>query len=155
MSEINKDLRPKVGVGVYIVNNNNEVLLSLRSSAHANGFWCAPGGHMEYGETFLEAGARETKEEVNIDVNEVDVVGVISNVYPEENKHYVTVHMRAKKYSGEAKLMEPDKFSEMRWFSLSNLPENIFPATKSFLEENPLCLCGSGEKFKNCCGKKF
>lgn len=38
MSESNKDLRPKVGVGVYIVNDNNEVLLSLRSSAHATGF---------------------------------------------------------------------------------------------------------------------
>lgn len=153
MSESNKDLRPKVGVGVYIVNDNNEVLLSLRSSAHATGFWCAPGGHMEYGETFLEAGARETKEEVDIDVSEVEVVGVISNVYPEENKHYVTVHMRAKKYSGEAKLMEPDKFADMKWFSLSALPENIFPATKTFLEENPLCLCGSGNKYNDCCGR--
>lgn len=153
MTEPNKDLRPKVGVGVYIVNDNKEVLLSLRSSAHATGFWCAPGGHMEYGETFLEAGARETKEEVDIDVSEVDVVGVISNVYPEENKHYVTIHMRAKKYSGEAKRMEPDKFSDMRWFPISALPENIFPATKTFLDENPLCLCGSGDRYNDCCGK--
>ena len=153
MTEINKDLRPKVGVGIYIINDNNEVLLSLRISAHATGFWCAPGGHMEYGETFLEAGARETKEEVDIDVSEVEVIGVISNVYPEENKHYVTVHMRSKKYSGEAKIMEPDKFSDMKWFSLTALPENIFPATKSFLSENPLCLCGSGKKYLDCCGK--
>ena len=153
MSETNKDLRPKVGVGVYIVNDNNEVLLSLRSSAHANGFWCAPGGHMEYGETFLEAGARETKEEVDIDVSEVDVIGVISNVYPEENKHYVTIHMRAKKYTGEAKIMEPDKFTDMKWFPLTALPENIFPATKTFLSENPLCLCCSGKKYNDCCGK--
>lgn len=153
ITEPNKDLRPKVGVGVYIVNDNNEVLLSLRSSAHATGFWCAPGGHMEYGETFLEAGARETKEEVDIDVSEIEIVGVISNVYPEENKHYVTVHMRAKKYSGEAKRMEPDKFSDMKWFPLSALPENIFPATKTFLEENPLCLCGSSNKYNDCCGR--
>ncbi|MFA6513772.1 MAG: NUDIX domain-containing protein [Patescibacteria group bacterium] len=153
MTETNKDLRPKVGVGVYLVNDNNELLLSFRSSAHAAGFWCAPGGHMEYGETFLEAGARETKEEVGIDVSGVDIVGVISNVYPEENKHYVTIHMKAKKYSGEAKLMEPDKFSDMKWFPLASLPENIFPATKSFLSENPLCLCGSGKKFRECHGK--
>ncbi|MEI7620267.1 MAG: NUDIX domain-containing protein [Candidatus Falkowbacteria bacterium] len=153
MSEINDDLRPKVGVGVYIVNDKNELLLSLRSSVHASGFWCAPGGHMEYGETFLEAGARETKEEVDIDVVEVDVVGVISNVYPEENKHYVTVHMKAKEYSGEAKLMELDKFVDMKWFPLTALPENIFPATKSFLSEDPLCLCDSGKKYKKCCGK--
>lgn len=153
MSETDQDLRPKVGVGVYIINSNNEILLSLRKSAHANGFWCAPGGHMEYGETFLEAGARETKEEVDIDVSEVEVVGVISTVYPEEKKHYVTVHMKAKNYSGNAKLMEPDKFAEMKWFPLTALPENIFPATKSFLEENPLCLCGSGNRYNDCCGK--
>lgn len=153
MIEVNKDLRPKVGVGVYIINSNNEVLLSLRSSVHASGFWCAPGGHMEYGETFLEAVAREAKEEVDIDILEVEVLGVANNVYPDENKHYVTVHMRAKKYSGEPKLMEPDKFSDMKWFPLTQLPENIFPATKSFLADNPLCLCGSGNKYNDCCGK--
>lgn len=153
MSKTNKNLRPKVGVGVYLINDNNEVLLSLRSSVHVSGFWCAPGGHMEYGETFLEAGARETKEEVDIDVSEVDVVGVTSDVYPEENKHYITVHMRATKYSGTARLMELNKFTDMKWFSLSKLPENIFPATKLFLEENHLCLCNSGLKYKQCCGK--
>lgn len=28
-----------------------------------------PGGHMEYGEKFFETGARETKEETNLDVS--------------------------------------------------------------------------------------
>ena len=87
MSENNKENRPLVGVGVYIINDQKEILMSLRSSVHAAGYWCPPGGHIEYGESFLEVGARETKEEVDLDVSEIEVIGVTSNVYPEEHKH--------------------------------------------------------------------
>jgi len=153
MSENNKENRPLVGVGVYIINDQKEILMSLRSSVHAAGYWCPPGGHIEYGESFLEVGARETKEEVDLDVSEIEVIGVTSDVYPEEHKHYITVHLRALKFKGEPKIMEQHKFSDLKWFPLNSLPENIFPAVKSFLAENPLCLCNSGKKFRECCGK--
>jgi len=48
MSENNKENRPLVGVGVYIINDQKEILMSLRSSVHAAGYWCPPGGHIEY-----------------------------------------------------------------------------------------------------------
>lgn len=153
MSEINKENRPLVGVGVYIINDRKEILLALRSSAHAFGFWCPPGGHIEYGESFLQVGARETKEEVDMNIEALEVIGITNDIYPEENKHYITVHLRALKYNGEPKIMEPHKFSDLKWFPLNSLPENIFPAVKRFLDQNPLCLCGSGLKFRECCGK--
>ncbi len=155
MSEPNIELRPRGGVGVYIVNSNNEVLLTLRSSAHATGTWCPPGGHIEYGESFLQTAARETKEEVNMDINSIEVAGVTGDVYPSELKHYVTVHVKAGQYSGEAKIMEPHKCAEIKWFSLDSLPDKLFPATKSFLDSNPLCLCGSGKKYRECHGKNL
>ena len=154
MSEPDKELRPRGGVGVYIINDKKEILLGLRNSVHASGFWCPPGGHIEYGETFFEAAAKETKEEVDINIYETEIIGVTGDVYPLEKKHYITIHQKALKYDGEAKIMEPDKFSDLKWFPLNSLPENIFPAVKSFLDSNPTCLCDSGKKFKDCCGNK-
>ncbi len=123
MTEPNKDLRPKVGVGVYIVNDNNEVLLLLRNASHGSGTWCPPGGHMEYGESFFETGARDT-----------------NDIYTEETKHYITLHLRAKNYKGEEKIMETDKASDMKWFSLNALPKNMFLSAKNFFSENSVKL---------------
>ncbi|MCX6798300.1 MAG: NUDIX domain-containing protein [Candidatus Falkowbacteria bacterium] len=153
MTEINKELRPRGGVGVYIINERQELLLLLRNSVHAAGFWCPPGGHIEYGESFLQAAVKETKEESDINVSVVETIGVTGDVYPAEQKHYITVHLKAVKYDGEAKLMEPNKFSALKWWPLQELPANIFPAVKSFLEGNPPCLCGSEKKYKFCHGR--
>ena len=37
----------KVGVGLYIFNSKNQVLLGLRKSQHANGTWCPLSRDME------------------------------------------------------------------------------------------------------------
>jgi 8-oxo-dGTP diphosphatase len=149
---MNKELRPKGAIGIYIVEGD-KILLYLRNSAHAGGTWCPPGGHIEYGETFLEAARRETKEEAGIDVEDIEVMGVTSDVYDNEKRHYITVHTKPIKYKGTPSLMEPDKFDDMKWFDLSELPENLFPGNKHFLSLNPNCLCGSGKKYNDCHGK--
>ena len=146
-----KDLRPKGAIGTYIVEKE-KILLFLRNSEHAGGTWCSPCGHIEYGESFLEAARREAKEEAGIEVQDIKILGVTSDVYDNEKRHYITVHTMPIKYTGTPSLMEPEKFDEMRWFNLSELPENLFPANKHFLSLNPDCLCGSGKKYKKCHG---
>lgn len=153
MSEVNKELRPRGGVGVYIINEQKEILLLLRAATHAPGYWCPPGGHIEYGESFSQSAAKEAKEEADIDILDVEVMGATSDVYPDEMKHYITVHLKALGFRGEAKLMEPHKFSEIKWWPLDALPDNLFPAVKNFLAGNPACLCGSGKRYLECCAK--
>lgn len=127
----------KVGVGVYIFNEKHQLLLGLRKSAHANGTWCAPGGHMEYGESNEQAAIRETKEETGLDINPKDVVlkGTTNDFFKESGKHYITLHLLCKNYSGTPKIMEPDKCAEWRWFDLNHLPENLMLSNKNFLEQ--------------------
>lgn len=151
--EKDKNLRPKGAVGIYILNKQNQLLLLLRNSEHQGGKWCPPGGHIEYGEDFKEAAIRETKEESDIDVKEIEVMDVTSDVYPEEKRHYITVHIKAVEYSGKEIIAEPEKCFKMAWFDLNNLPENLFPANRHFFSQNPFCLCGSGKRFKHCHGK--
>ncbi|MBR4106579.1 MAG: NUDIX domain-containing protein [Alphaproteobacteria bacterium] len=127
----------KVGVGVYIFNQKQQLLLGLRKSLHGNGTWCPPGGHLEYGESFEIAASRETKEETNLDIApaDVEVIGVTNDFFDESGKHYVTIHLKAKEFNGEVKLCEPDKFAEWRWFDMDNLPENIFLPAAQFLAQ--------------------
>ncbi len=88
----------RVGVGVYIFNQQNQVLLGLRKSQHGQGTWCPPGGHMEYGETNEQAALREVKEETGLELNPQEVVlqGITNDFYPENGRHYITLHFSAK-----------------------------------------------------------
>lgn len=151
--EPDKNLRPKGAVGVYILNKQKQLLLLLRNSEHQGGKWCPPGGHIEYGEDFKETAIREAKEESGILVKKIEIMGVTSDVYPAEKRHYITVHVKAVDWVGKERIAEPEKCFQMRWFNLNKLPKNLFPANKHFLSQNPLCLCGSGKKFRECHGK--
>lgn len=127
----------KVGVGVYIFNNKNQLLLGLRKSEHANGTWCAPGGHMEYGETNEQAAIREVKEETGIDILAQHLIlkGITNDFFEESGKHYITLHMLCTYYTGNPKIMEPNKCAEWKWFDLNNLPQNLMLSNRNFLTQ--------------------
>jgi 8-oxo-dGTP pyrophosphatase MutT (NUDIX family) len=59
-----------VGGGVLIFNKKNEVLLLKRGKKSKNeaGWWCKPGGTIDYGETAIKAMEREIKEETGIKI---------------------------------------------------------------------------------------
>lgn len=118
----------RVGIGVIILNDKNEVLLGLRNASHGAGEWSFPGGHLEFGETIFDTAKREVKEETDLDVSECALVSVFDEMrYIEsDNKHYLNVTVQAKYAGGEPKNMEPHKCDRWEWFSLDDLPENIF-----------------------------
>ncbi|HEV7702477.1 MAG TPA: NUDIX domain-containing protein [Candidatus Paceibacterota bacterium] len=150
MEEIN---RPKVGTGIFILNDKKQVLFQKRTGAHGTDSWALPGGHLEWQESFLENAIREGKEETDLDIQDVEVVGVTNDIFKEEKKHYVTIYMKVTKWSGTPKITEPDRCLEMDWFNLDKLPTPMFVSDINFFELNTLCLCGSGNKYKECHGK--
>ncbi len=145
--------RPRVGIGVLVFNGEGKVLFMHRTSKHAHGTWAGPGGWLEFGETFEDAARREVKEELDLEIEDVKVLGVTNHLYEEDNKQVVTVFVKANKFKGEPKIMEPDKCSEIGWFELGKLPEPLMPAVRVYLESDSTCFCDSGEKYKNCHGK--
>lgn len=58
-------------VGVVIINSNNEILLQKRSRLKRvnPSKWGICGGKVDFGETTLDAGIRETLEEIGITLN--------------------------------------------------------------------------------------
>jgi len=129
-----KDLqRPKVGLGVYVLNDKRELLLLKRKGAHGEGSWCPPGGHLEGRETFEQCAKREAREELDISLQDIELIGVTNDI--SKDKHYVTVEMKAKIKSGQPRIAEPDKCSEFGWFELDKLPSPLFLPERNHLQQ--------------------
>lgn len=85
---------PRVGVGAVVLHGDR-VLLVRRGGQPSSGKWSLPGGLVELGETTADAIRRELQEECAIDVELVDVAGVIDRVVRDGDGriryHYVLV----------------------------------------------------------------
>lgn len=124
--------RPRVGVGVMIENRNNEIILGLRRGSHGEGEWSFPGGHLDFGETLEQTARREVREEVGLEIGKIELISVADEMryLKSDGKHYVNIGFCAEYLGGEPVLREPDQCQEWRWFSLDNLPENLFEGTE-------------------------
>lgn len=127
--------RPRVGVGVIIVNSEGHILICKRKGSHSQAF-SIPGGHLENGETFEEAATKEVKEETSIEIINPKVICVTNNMhtYMTEGKHYISVCLLAERYNGTPKLLEPEKCEGWFWVDPGNLPEPHFDASKLSIE---------------------
>jgi len=119
------DNRPKVGVGVCVVKDGT-VLMGQRLNAHGDGTWSFPGGHLEFGESFEECAKREVAEETGLKIGDLTFVTCTNDVFIEENKHYITVYIKALWKSGEPQVLEPDRMVKWEWFDWDNLPSPKF-----------------------------
>jgi len=126
--------RPKVGVGVYIIKDNT-LLMGLRKGTHGEGDWCPPGGHLEAGESWGECATRENDEESGLTIKNIRLGTVTNDIFGKDDKHYVTIALIADYVSGEPERLEPNKCLEWRWFSMDDLPENLFLPVKNAFEQ--------------------
>lgn len=127
--------RPKVGVGIILVNSEGKILVGKRKGSHAQKY-SIPGGHLDLGETFEACAIREIKEETDLDIKDPKVIAVTNNLetYRQEGKHYISIVLLAEKFSGELTLMEPEKCEGWIWVDPKNLPEPHFDASRLGVE---------------------
>jgi 8-oxo-dGTP diphosphatase len=125
--------RPKVGVGVILMGEGENILLGKRKNSHGAGTWSFPGGHLEFMETLRQCAEREMLEETGL-VKGVNYLFVDSeactstnNFFEKENRHDITLYLRAEYITGEPRVMEPNKCEEWRWYDWSKLDSlNLF-----------------------------
>jgi 8-oxo-dGTP diphosphatase len=125
--------RPKVGVGVVVVWKG-KVLLGKRLGSHGDNTWGFPGGHLEFGESFEDCAVRELMEETGLEVNTPILITCTNDVFHDEDKHYITVYMKADAKSDDAKNLEPAKLLEWQWFKWEELPSPLFLPIQHLLE---------------------
>ncbi len=143
--------RPKIGIAVYFLNPQNQVLMMLRKNVTGAGMWCPPGGHLEMGEEFIDCVKRESLEEVGLEVLQAKLWAVNNNI--SKDRHYVNLDFLATKWQGQPQNLETEKCEKIGWFSLNSLPSPLLQPTEKFFSNNPPCLCGSGLRFYSCHGK--
>ncbi|KLN66576.1 MULTISPECIES: nucleotide triphosphate diphosphatase NUDT15 [Vibrio] len=126
----------RVGVAA-IIKRDNRILLGERIGAHGANTWATPGGHLEFGESIAECVQREVLEETGLQISATTKLGFTNDVFEQEGKHYITLFVVAENAIGDAKVMEPNKCKQWKWFAVDSLPEPLFLPMKNFLAENP------------------
>jgi 8-oxo-dGTP diphosphatase len=116
---------PSVGIAV-VVRRDGRFLMGLRRGAHGSGTWSLPGGHVEHGESFQEAAAREVLEETSVAIGGIRIGAITNDLFAESGKHYVTIWAVADPVGGTPEVREPDKFTDLTWVSPDALPSPLF-----------------------------
>ncbi len=112
---------PYIGVDAIIVNDKGEILLEKRSSGMSSfpGYWCLPGGWMEWGEKVEDAVKREVMEEIGVEVEVVKFVGKYfdTNTFAIKKYSRVALPHICKIVSGEPKVNQIEEVEEIKWIN--------------------------------------
>jgi len=117
---------PKLAVNAVIFNEKKKVLLAKRTD---NGMWCLPGGHVDLGETLIQACLRELAEETGLKGEVVRLVGIYSDpknslhIAQGPEWHTVRVSFLCKITGGTIRPSE--ETSEIQYFDVHQLPAMI------------------------------
>ena len=132
---------PRVGLAV-VVARENRVLILKRQGAHGSGTWSLPGGHVEFGESWEMCAQREVEEETGLTISDCTFLGVTDDYDIGENKHYVTIFMKANAVEGEPRICEPDRCAHMDWFAWEEIPLPRFSPLQKLIHQgiHPLAI---------------
>ncbi len=124
-------------VAVFLVlMQDGKVLLSRRfNTGYEDGKYSMIAGHVDGGETIAQCVVREAKEEADITTAEEDLKVVHTQHRTYFGAEYIDFYLTAEKWSGEPRIMEPDKCDDLSWYSLDALPQNTLPYISFVLEQ--------------------
>lgn len=108
-----------------------EVLLQLRrGTGYMDEHWaCAAAGHVEEGESVFAAATREAGEEVGVGDVALSPLCAMqrSNGTGLAVDERVDYFFTATAWTGEPRIVEPEKCADLRWFPLDGLPDPVVP----------------------------
>lgn len=107
-------------VGVVIINDNHELLLQKRSkNKRVNpSKWGICGGKVDLGETPLDAGIRETAEEIGVVLNKKELK--ILNRTTDGKLHFTVYYVRKNIDINKCKLQK-EEVEEVKYFKINEL----------------------------------
>ncbi|HSX73018.1 MAG TPA: NUDIX domain-containing protein [Shinella sp.] len=112
---------PGLGCGLAILREG-KLLLYRRLRAPEAGAWNIVGGKVDHMERALDSARREAEEESGLTIGAVDFLCVSEQIIAEERQHWLSLIYVTEDFSGEPRVMEPEKLPEFGWFPLDALP---------------------------------
>jgi 8-oxo-dGTP diphosphatase len=131
-----------------VIEEDNKILLQKRAnSGYFDGYYSIPGGHLEEKERCIDCIIREVKEEIDVNVytNDIKLIYTLGTM---EDSDYICLFFTTNKYDGKIRIMENDKCSELAFFDLDKLPNNLVPELKTFLKDRKNGLIYGDERLK-------
>jgi ADP-ribose pyrophosphatase YjhB (NUDIX family) len=127
--------RFKLIAAVFILLlKDGKVFLARRSNTGwEDGKYCLPGGHFNGNETAGAVAIREAKEELGITIAPEDL-RFFNICHIQTNDERIHFSFVAEKWQGEAINNEPGRASEVDWFPINNLPEDMNDLAKATIE---------------------
>lgn len=100
-----------------LLQDENKILLQNRVKEDWKGY-TLPGGHVEPGESFVDAVVREMKEESGLDIINPKLVGI--KQFPITDGRYIVLLFKATEFEGEVTSSDE---GEMEWIYMDKLSE--------------------------------
>jgi 8-oxo-dGTP pyrophosphatase MutT (NUDIX family) len=124
-----------VDVHVILRRGGRVLLLRRAGDTWASGQLCLPSGHLEQGESILDAAVRETREEsgISLDPATLRLDLSIHHRNPETGHARIGFAFTPRTWSGEPVNAEPHKHSELVWASPARLPPDTVDYTAAVI----------------------
>jgi 8-oxo-dGTP diphosphatase len=117
---------------LFFFRDNQILLLRRFNTGFRDGEYGVPAGHLDGGETVMQAGIREAKEKVGVDLRETDMA-FATVMHRMEGDERVDFFVQVHKWGGEPFNAEPEKCDDVRWVAIDSLPDNTIPYVKKAL----------------------
>jgi 8-oxo-dGTP diphosphatase len=133
-------MRAKFPVTVHLwFFRDDQILLSRRfNTGYADGQYSVPAGHLDGGETVMDAAAREAEEEVGVNIQPSDMTfsTVMHRMEGDQEDERVDFFVHVRQWQSEPFNAEPDKCDDLRWVDIDQLPVNMVPYVRRALENH-------------------
>ena len=129
--------RAVVDVHLLLLRNGQVLLGERQHTGYEDGKFHLPAGHLEAGESLVDALRREAREElgVRIDPADVTLAHLLHHHSAASGQGRVAVFFAVRRWQGEPQNLEPDKCARLAWFSLDRLPSNLVPYARHALAQ--------------------
>lgn len=103
---------------------DEKVLLVLRATDPQKGYWCLPGGYLDWDETIEECASREFSEETGLKAKSLRLLGVYSDPDRDLDGRQNVDCCFVVEVEGD-RVDSDDEIADVKWFGLNDLPDNI------------------------------
>ena len=128
-----------------IVNGRGEILLTKRARAPHRGMWGTPGGFAERGESAEDTARRESREELGLRLNSMQLFGTYPLLYRYQGVLLACIESTfIARLAGNPRLLARDDISEAKFVKPEHIPYSrlAFPsqrvAIRKYLKEQRL-----------------
>lgn len=121
-----------VTVHLFFFRGDQILLLRRFNTGFRDGEYSVPAGHLDGGETVMQAAIREAGEETGVQIAESDM-SFSTVMHRIEDDERVDFFVQVHQWQGEPFNAEPEKCDDLRWVDIDALPTNTVPYVRQAL----------------------